>query len=193
MRVGEARLSDTAASLKSVYLGADLRALRKSRGLTLQDVADRLGKSVVWLSQVERDISRPEDADMQHLADLLDVPVGLLTPVSEEGVIVRKDGRRAIGERIAGLTEELVSPDLTDAFEVVHSTFAPGVSRSDEVLRPTQEIAYLVSGRLDIWINGTRHILTPGDSARIRAQSFRWANPYDEPAIAMWVIAPPVY
>lgn len=186
-------MSDAVEDLKSTYLGADLRALRKSRGLTLQDVADRLGKSVGWLSQVEREISQPDQDDMAHLADLLDVPVELLTPISEEGVIVRKDSRRAIGERVAGLTEELVSPDLTDAFEVVHSTFAPGVARSEEVLRPTQEIAYLVSGRLDIWINGTRHTLTPGDSARIRGQSFRWANPYEVPAVALWVIAPPVY
>ena len=28
---------------------------------------------------------------------------------------------------------------------------------------------------------------------RIRGESFRWANPYDEPAVAIWVIAPPVY
>lgn len=186
-------MANAVEDLKSIYLGADLRALRKSRGLTLQDVADRLGKSVGWLSQVERDISQPDSEDMVHLAKLLDVPVGLLTPASEEGVIVRKDARRAIGERVAGLTEELVSPDLTDAFEVIHSTFAPGVSRSDEVLRPTQEIAYIITGRLDIWIDGTKHTLTPGDSARIRAQSFRWANPYDAPAVALWVIAPPVY
>jgi len=37
--------------------GADLRALRKARGLTLAALSDRLGKSVGWLSQVERDMS----------------------------------------------------------------------------------------------------------------------------------------
>jgi len=36
-------------------LGADLRALRKARGMTLIALADALGKSVGWLSQVERD------------------------------------------------------------------------------------------------------------------------------------------
>ena len=35
-------------------LGADLRALRKARGLTLSDLATALGRSVGWLSQVER-------------------------------------------------------------------------------------------------------------------------------------------
>ncbi len=44
----------------SKTLGADLRSLRKSRRLTLEDVAGRLGKSVGWLSQVERDLSSPD-------------------------------------------------------------------------------------------------------------------------------------
>jgi quercetin dioxygenase-like cupin family protein len=142
---------------------------------------------------VERDISHPEPADMEHLANLLEVPLALLTPASEEGVIVRKDARRPIGQRVAGLTEALVSPDLTDAFEVIHSVFEPHAARSDTALRPTQEIAYMISGRLDVWIDGTQHTLTPGDSARIRGTGFRWANPYDTPAVALWVIAPPVY
>lgn len=185
--------ADHEANARAVHLGADLRALRKTRGMTLQDVADHLGKSVGWLSQVERDISQPDAGDMEKLAALLDVPLGLITPTRETGVIVRKGARRAIGERVPGLTEELLSPDLTDSFEVVRSTFHAGAARDDDVLRPTQEIAHILSGTLDIWIDGTKHTLHAGDSARIRAQTFRWANPYDTPAEAIWVIAPPVY
>jgi len=40
-------------------VGADIRALRKGRGLTLEALADDLGKSVGFLSQVERGISTP--------------------------------------------------------------------------------------------------------------------------------------
>ena len=43
--------------LHNASLGTDLRALRKTRGLTLQDIADRLGRSVGWVSQIERDLS----------------------------------------------------------------------------------------------------------------------------------------
>ena len=38
-------------------LGADLRALRKARGVTLAELAADLNRSVGWLSQVERDLS----------------------------------------------------------------------------------------------------------------------------------------
>ena len=59
---------------KPETLGADLRALRKSRGLTLSDMAESLGRSVGWLSQVERDLSDPSISDLREIAALLGVP-----------------------------------------------------------------------------------------------------------------------
>lgn len=179
-------------------LGADLRALRKARGLTLSDMAERLQRSVGWLSQVERNKSDPTIADLRQIAALLDVSVSMLfrhdaAPVKEAGFVVRRDARRKIGSHIDGLVEQLLSPDLTDDFEMVHSTFAPGSAVPEPVVRPTQEVGYLVSGRLDIEIAGTLHTIDPGDSFRIRGEPFRWSNPYPDPAVAIWVIAPPVY
>ncbi len=64
------------------------------------------------------------------MADIFGVPQSLFsapaTPASEAGRIVRAQARRAIGERAPGLVEDLLSPDLTDTFEVIHSTFLPG-------------------------------------------------------------------
>ena len=40
-------------------LARDIRALRKARGLTLAEAALKLGRSIGWLSQVERGISIP--------------------------------------------------------------------------------------------------------------------------------------
>jgi len=178
-------------------LGADLRALRKARGLTLADLSDRLGRSVGWLSQVERDLSVPSIVDLRLIARALDVSVSSLfrsrAAPEEQGHIVRADARRPIGNRAAGLVEALLSPDLTDAFEVVHSTFAPHSEIGETVTRPTQELGYIVEGQLDLWIDGRVFHLGPGDSFRIRGEPFRWINPHDDPCIAIWVIAPPVY
>ena len=185
-------------AVQSGTLGADLRALRKTRGLTLADLAQRLDRSVGWLSQVERDLSAPSIADLRRIAAQLDVPMSLLfgqaaAPAEEAGHVVRKGNRRAIGSGAAGLVDELLSPDLTDDFEMVHSTFQPRSEIGETVTRATQEVGYLVSGRLDLRIGGRDFTLHPGDSFRIRGEPFRWANPYDQPAVAIWVIAPPVY
>jgi len=185
-------------STQSDSLGADLRALRKSRGFTLADLADQLGRSVGWLSQVERDLSEPSVNDLRHIARALDVPISILfgqssAPANEAGFIVRKGARRPLGSDEGGLTEELLSPDLTDDFEMVHSTFAPHSVIKEVVTRPTQEVGYLISGKLDLVIGGYAFTIHPGDSFRIRGEPHSWANPYDEPAVAIWVIAPPVY
>lgn len=179
-------------------LGADLRTLRKARGLTLADLATRLGRSVGWLSQVERDLSAPSITDLRHIGEALDVPVSMLfahapARAGEAGSIVRADARRPLGSGEAGLVEELISPDLTDDFEVVHSTFLPRSQIGEVVTRPTQEVGYLISGKLDLEISGKHFTIHPGDSFRIRGEPFRWINPYDEPAKAVWIIAPPVY
>ncbi|WP_299371810.1 helix-turn-helix domain-containing protein [uncultured Tateyamaria sp.] len=179
-------------------LGADLRALRKARGLTLQDMADALGRSVGWVSQVERDLSDPSITDLRHIAAQLDIAVSTLfrrgtAPADEEGYVVRSGARRPIGSRTAGLVEELLSPDLTDDFEMVHSTFQPHSRIDTPVSRPTQEVGYLISGKLDLEISGQLFTIHPGDSFRVRGEPFRWINPYDVPAVAIWVIAPPVY
>lgn len=179
-------------------LGEDLRALRTARKVTLEELAQRLGRSVGWLSQVERDISIPRMSDLRQIADVFEVPLSLffgnaVAPENERGRVVRASARRVIGERDRGLVETLISPDLTDSFEMIHSTFQPGSARKEMTRRPTQEVAYLVSGKLDIWLNDDVFTIEAGDSFRIRDASFRWENPYSEPAVAIWVISPPVY
>ncbi|MFX0541823.1 helix-turn-helix domain-containing protein [Roseovarius sp. S4756] len=178
--------------------GADLRALRRARGVTLTDLAQRLGRSVGWLSQVERDLSQPSGADLGLIAEALDVPPSLLmaqpaAPEDEAGYIVRRHARRPIDAGRPGLAEELLSPDLTDDFEMIHSTFAPGATAPETVTRPTQEVGYIVSGQLDLTIADREFTARAGDSFRIRGEAFSWRNPYPKPAVAIWVIAPPVY
>ena len=178
-------------------LGADIRALRKARGFTLVGLADQLGRSVGWLSQVERNMSVPAISDLGKIADILDVAVSSLMQThanpDEESIIVRANARRPIGSRAAGLTESLLSPDLTDDFEVIHSRFAPGAEITAPITRETQEIGYIAAGTFDLWIEGQYFRLSAGDSFRLRGESFRWANPGDMPCEVIWVISPPIY
>jgi len=183
---------------RTASLGADLRALRKSRGLTLSDLADQLGRSVGWLSQVERDMSDPTISDLRVIAGAFGVPMSLLfgqssAPAEEQGYVVRAGARRPMGGGEEGLIEELLSPDLTDDFEVIHSTFLPGAKVDTPALRPTQELGYVISGQLDLIIGGRAFTVGAGDSFRFRHETHQWANPYDKPAVVIWVIAPPVY
>jgi transcriptional regulator with XRE-family HTH domain len=179
-------------------LGKDLRAIRKTRKLTLEDLSRLLNRSVGWLSQVERDISIPSIADLRQFAKVFDVPISLLfgeasVPEEERGFIVRAGARRSMGSAAAGLTEELLSPDLTDSFEMIHSSFAPFSRIESPISRQTQEVGFVIVGRLNLTIGERTFALGPGDSFRIRGEFYTWENPHAETAEVIWVISPPVY
>jgi len=179
-------------------LARDLRALRKARGLTLAELAVRLGRSVGWMSQVERGLSIPSIADLNVFANIFMVPISLffaheVPDEHERGVIVRGDFRRSLGTSDSGLVEELLSPDLGGSFEMLRSVFAPGAELKATAHRPTEEAGYLVSGVFEIEIDGVWHRLSSGDSFRFQRKPFRWRNPSRVPAVVIWVVSPPVY
>lgn len=178
--------------------GTDVRTLRKSRGMTLVRLAHEMNRSLGWMSQVERDISRISEGELEKLASILRVDPSLLMPPEaadprEEGRIVRASRRRSVGFRREGLTETLISPDLTDSFEAIHSTFQPSQQLREPLQRATQELGFMLSGTLDLWFGEERFVVKKGDSFRIRNESYRWANPYTAPAEALWIISPPIY
>ena len=75
----------------------------------------------------------PNFDDLRAFAEAFGVPLSMFfgqTDASEDerGIVVRRETRRRIGTSGQGLVEELLSPDLTDDFEVVHSIFEPGAA-----------------------------------------------------------------
>ncbi|WP_370738219.1 helix-turn-helix domain-containing protein [Roseovarius albus] len=179
-------------------IGEDIRALRKARGHTLHDMAEQLGRSIGWLSQVEREKSVPSISDLRQIAEILMVPVSMFfghpnTPEIERGYVVRAGARRQMGSSKEGLIEELLSPDLTDNFEMVHSTFLPRSKMQKPAQRQTQELGFVLSGALNLEVGERRFTVGPGDSFRIRGEVYRWSNPYDETAVVIWVIGPSIY
>lgn len=179
-------------------LGADIRALRRARQMVLQDMAAALGRSVGWVSQVERGLSDPSIEDLRAIANLFDLPLGFFfrneqAPLPEQEHVVRRSNRRTIGDRRAGLTEQLLSPDLGGSFEMFRSVFEPGAEMTELNTRPTEEAGYLVSGQLDLWVGDSLFHLGAGDSFRFAGEPYRWRNPGTERAEVIWVISPPVY
>ena len=177
--------------------GADIRALRRSRGWTLSDLAEQLNRSVGWLSQVERGQSEPALADIRGVAALFDLPVSFFFSQSpdtaEAAYVVRGDSRRTMSDEGKGLVESLLSPDLGGAFEIVHSVFEAGARCPEPFVRPTEEAGYVIEGSLTLIIDGERFILKQGDSFRFAGETISWVNEGEVPAVLIWVIAPPVY
>ncbi len=179
-------------------VGADLRALRKSRGMTVTEISALLGRSVGFISQIERGLSQPSINDLRKIAAVFGVPISFFFAESasdpeEARHIVRSAGRRQLGTAADGLVEQLLSPDLGGLFETLLSEFAPHSEQPEVIQRGTEEAGYVISGTFEIEISGCWHELRQGDSFRFAHEPYRWRNRGDVPAILVWVIAPPVY
>ena len=182
-----------------VEVGAEIRALRKANGLTLKDVAAKADISVGYLSEIERDITQVPIAVLRRLCDVFNVSIGWLLGVSRTGpehernVIVRQADRTRLTFPGLGISEELLSPDLTGPLEMLISSFEPGAD-SDFYSHDGYEAGLVMQGDLELWVNGTKHELAQGDSfAFPSTEVHRCVNPTKKITKVLWIITPPHY
>lgn len=180
-------------------IGTDIRALRKARGITLVGLAGAVGRSVGWLSQVERGLAEPSVRDLGRIAEQLNVSLSLFFRSAskrpeERGLVLRAEDRVAIGSSETGLAEELLSPSLSGSFEMIRSTIAPGATSGGRRSgRGREDGGVLLTGRLRLTIGDTEFDLGPGDSFQFADRDYAWRNDGDTTTVVLWIIAPPVY
>ncbi|MCZ0962633.1 helix-turn-helix domain-containing protein [Paracoccus benzoatiresistens] len=181
------------------HIGDDIRALRKSRGMTIQALASAVGRSVGWLSQIERGQTTPSVQDLGQIAGQLGVNISFFFRSSsrapeERGLVLRAADRTSIGSDESGLVEELLSPTLGGSFEMIRSVFAPRASSGGlRRARPKEDGGVLLSGTLVLIVDGTELALARGDSFQFAEKDYAWRNDGDEPAVVIWIVAPPIY
>lgn len=182
-------------------IGDQIRDLRKARGCTIVELADRIGRSVGYLSQVERNISSVSIPTLQKIADALGVQVswffhgGREVPEGERDFIVRRDNRRSLTFGDTGVHEELLSPNLSGALELIMTTFKPGSWTGEEDrIRKGEEAGLVLEGVLELWVEGQHFLLSPGDSFTFRRSGpHRCHNPGKVDTRVLWIMTPPSY
>ena len=186
-------------------LGQEIRQLRKVRGITLQQLALATGKSVGFLSQVERNLTRPSVAVLQDISDALGVHIGWFIREEASGApderehIVRAANRRRLtyselsGTEYLGLHDHLLSANLDGELALGISRYEPGASTGDDDYAHVGEEAGLVlSGELELTIDGRCYRLVAGDSFSFKSQlPHRYVNPSsNEDAVVVWANTP---
>ena len=180
-------------------IGEEIRGLRKAQGLTLKQVAAAAGISVGYLSEIERNLTRVPIGVLKGLCDVFGIHMnwffraGKLGPTEERDIVVRANNRPRLSFPGLGITEELLSPNLTGQLELLISTIAPGAD-SDNYSHEGSEAGLVLDGTLELWIDGVHLTLTTGDSfAFPSTQPHRCANTGQIPTRVLWVITPPHY
>jgi transcriptional regulator with XRE-family HTH domain len=169
-----------------------IRDLRKHRKVTLRDLADRIGRSVGFLSQVERGLSQPTVADLTAICEALDTPHTYFYSLSKPRTVpwVTRPGERRTLYYAEGVTDVLVSPSMRARFSMLDSHLAPGASSGDRPVDDRDEQGgFVLEGELTVWLDdGEAVTLGPNDAFQVPAHArFRYANLTDRPTRVIWV------
>ena len=195
-------MSDTSLNEEGVRIGQQIRDLRKAKGITLQTMAESIGRSVGYVSQVERGVSVLPIPTLQAISELLDVQVTWFfhtdteQPLEELGHVVRKTSRRHLNFAGTGIREELLSPTLSGEMLMILTTFAANAeSDQQQRKRNGEEGGYIKSGELHLSIGDELFKLEAGDSFTIgKDEMYSIKNPSSsEETREVWVICPPSY
>ncbi|HKS14154.1 MAG TPA: helix-turn-helix transcriptional regulator, partial [Pseudomonas sp.] len=115
------------ATTDRVKLGEEIRKLRKARARTLAEIALATGRSISFISQLERGRAEVPISDLKRIAMTLGVPLNWFftsdtQPLAETGRVVRAGERRRLGSVSGKISEELLSPSVGGLFEMYQST-----------------------------------------------------------------------
>lgn len=129
--------------------------LRKHKKYTLKELADKIGRSVGFLSQVERGISQPTVADLTAISETLGVPTTYfysLPKPKQLPWVTRPDERRTLylGN---GITDILVSPKIRASFSMLESLLEAGANSGERHMTDSSEQGgYVIEGQLTLWL-----------------------------------------
>ncbi|MFE2228311.1 helix-turn-helix domain-containing protein [Streptomyces kronopolitis] len=170
-------------------IGERIRALRKQRGWTVQQLSEAGKVSRRMLTDIELGQANPSLATVDRVARALDTDFAALAlperdpaGTDVEGTLVWQapDGSQAL---LLGATQN-------PRAELWRWTLAPGGHYAAEPDRPgAQEIHHVLAGRLTLALQAGSHVLEPGQSAVLPSdQEYAYRNEGADPVVFMRVV-----
>ena len=196
-------MSATERSFESSKVGSRLRRERERRGISLRELARRVGVSPSLVSQIELDRVNPSVSTLYALVTELGMTmsdvfgdavqpgtqVAVQRPV--DGVVARRDTRRVIN-LASGVRWERLTPHNDPDVEFLYVVYPIGAESCPEdalVTHGGREYGYVSSGTLGVRVGFDEYELGPGASIAFDSSSPHrlWAIG-DEPVHAIWVV-----
>jgi len=181
-------------------IGAKIRLLRESKGLTIKEIAAKTGYSSSFISQIERDVANPSINSLKQISDSLGVP--LASFFDEErfeeyanNIVVRKENRKKLSYTGSKAEMFLLSPDLSRKIELLLIVSQPGGKSGKEFYQHKgEECGMVISGSMQIELEDKNYTLHEGDSIYFPSETpHRWKNIGEIDCVSIWAITPPSF
>jgi transcriptional regulator with XRE-family HTH domain len=169
-------------------VGSIIRARRRQRQMTLQDLGEAAGVSVGYLSQVERDRATPSLGTLAQIARALEVGIDyfIATPGPREA-LTRADERPKFSVDGSSVIYERLGAEFPgNVLSSFVLTVPPGY-RSEVVSHEGEEMLYVLEGAITQRLDDEEMIMSAGDSLHFRgSRPHAWSNHTDAPAKLLW-------
>ncbi len=182
--------------MEDVNIGKKIMEYRKAKDLSIRELAQLSKVTPSLLSQIERGLANPSINTLKNISKALDIQLFafFMTGHDSKKLVVRSNSRKKIiFPESKGIAYELLSPDLSGSIEfAVFQLEKDGESEFME--HKGEEVACVIEGKVDIFLESERIILNTGDSIKIPIQvRHKWENPYDEACKVVFAITPPSF
>jgi transcriptional regulator with XRE-family HTH domain len=181
-------------------LGAQLRAGRERAGLSVRELARRIGVSASLLSQVERGLAQPSVGTLWAVVTELGLSLDSLFAGPDETrggddekrpAVVQRAASRPALELGGGVVWERLTAAADPDADFAFVTYPPGAdSGADDppTTHQGREYGYVISGRLGIEVGDQTLELGPGDAVAFGSDTpHRFRALGDEPVTAVWL------
>jgi transcriptional regulator with XRE-family HTH domain len=171
-------------------VAAWIRTYRQRRNLTLAQLSELSGISAGHLSRLENGTRTPTVRLLLQLARALGVSVGTLVGEPQDqntAYVSRRTDRKTIttGDTVL---QSLADPALR-ALQAVELDLQAG-RVGEPAAHAGEEWLYVVSGTVDVDVNGSTFTLAPGDAIHFHSDlPHALHNPYDEPTTVLVINA----
>ena len=115
----------------NIDIGAKIREIRKSKNLSIAELAEKTGLSTGIISQIERDLVTPSVVTFWKISKALEVSFGYFFDEEEAdkaplSPVVKRAERKTIKTSNSKALYELLSHDLNRKIEFLYITIKPG-------------------------------------------------------------------
>ncbi|HEY0295279.1 MAG TPA: helix-turn-helix domain-containing protein [Bordetella sp.] len=179
--------------------GQKLRAVRKAKHMTLQELARRAEISPGLLSQVERGVSSPLLKTLLKLRNALDLPSSfffeedppLPQAEADPSYLCRAGDRPRLDMGDMAPHKELLHHNDSRVFEMMIIHIPPRTKVGPAAMQyPSEKGGLVLEGRVDLNVDGRSSLLSSGDSFLFDGSAPHFLyNPTDSMARTIWVVA----
>lgn len=163
-----------------VAVGERIKMLREEAGISLQELAERLGFSSALLNQIENHLVSPPLGALLKVSRALGVSVGEIWGEhgGEPYIITRKDEGRTVSRFASkeginyGYTYQSLGSGMRDRHiePFVITLEPPTVRQGQPSGHEGEEFLFVIAGRVEVCLDGHTDILEPGDSIQYDAR-----------------------